>query len=144
MKSLVTTLFAPLIALLISLLIGAGLLTPAAAADPQDHATPVQVAPFARTQPARPGDPLAPADRTGELLYEANCQTCHLAQVHWRQKRLATDWATLRQQIRRWQKTAGLQWGDEQIDQVAHYLNFRYYRYQAPERAQLTWPRAPS
>src|SRR5574338_705145 len=32
----------------------------------------------------------------GELLYSTHCIACHSAQVHWREKKLATDWATLR------------------------------------------------
>ena len=32
-----------------------------------------------------------PAPDRGTLLYETHCITCHTEQVHWRERRLATD-----------------------------------------------------
>lgn len=68
----------------------------------------------------------------GELLYSTHCIACHSAQVHWREKKLATDWATLRSEVRRWQGIAGLSWSDDDIAQVARYLNSLYYHYPTP------------
>jgi mono/diheme cytochrome c family protein len=31
----------------------------------------------------------------GELLYSTYCIGCHTAQIHWRDKTLATDWTIL-------------------------------------------------
>jgi len=31
----------------------------------------------------------------GELLYSTHCIACHTAQVHWRDKKQATDWELL-------------------------------------------------
>lgn len=69
----------------------------------------------------------AQAQSRGELLYNTNCIACHSTQVHWRSKRLATDWNSLQAQVRRWQQAASLGWRDEDIVEVARFLNERYY-----------------
>lgn len=74
--------------------------------------------------------PPAPAAPTrGELLYTTHCIACHNSQMHWRDQRLATDWASLRAQVRRWQGVANLGWSDDDIRDVARHLNERIYRY---------------
>lgn len=74
--------------------------------------------------------PAAPAAPTrGELLYTTHCIACHNSQMHWRDQRLATDWASLRAQVRRWQGVANLGWSDDDILEVARHLNERIYRY---------------
>ena len=75
----------------------------------------------------------SPAATRGELLYTTHCQACHTTQVHWREKRLAKDWAGLVVQVARWQKNANLGWAAEDIDAVSRYLNARYYRFAEPE-----------
>jgi hypothetical protein len=65
----------------------------------------------------------------GALLYDAHCIACHTEQMHWREQRAATDWSSLKFQVRRWQGNAGLQWGDDDIDAVARFLNERFYRF---------------
>ena len=73
-------------------------------------------------------EPARDASR-GELLYSTHCIACHTSQVHWRDKKLATDWKSLKAQVRRWQNTAGQKWGEPDISEVALYLNSRYYHY---------------
>lgn len=68
----------------------------------------------------------------GELLYSTHCIACHSAQVHWREKRRATDWASLQSEVRRWQGVSGLGWSNEDIAEVARYLNALHYRYPTP------------
>lgn len=77
--------------------------------------------------------PAQPAASRGQLLYETHCVACHDAQIHWRDRKLATDWASLAHQVRRWQANAGLDWNREETDAVVHYLNQRFYRF--PDRA---------
>lgn len=77
---------------------------------------------------------LAQGQSRGELLYSTHCIACHTAEVHWRDKRLATDWESLRQEVRRWQANAGLGWSDDEIDDVARYLNLRHYNFPTPHR----------
>ena len=88
---------------------------------------------------AAPGSPVPayaqPArDATrGELLYSTYCVACHNTQVHWREKKIATDWASLRAQVNRWQAVATLKWSDQDIAEVARYLNALHYHYPAPD-----------
>ena len=70
----------------------------------------------------------------GELLYTTHCIGCHSSQMHWRDKKLATDWASLKAQVARWQTNTGLGWSDEEIADVTRYLNTRYYHFQSPRR----------
>ena len=76
--------------------------------------------------------PMRDATR-GELLYSTHCIACHSAQVHWREKKLATDWTSLQSQVRRWQGVSRLGWSNEDIAEVARYLNALYYHYPAPD-----------
>ena len=48
--------------------------------------------------------------------------------MHWRDKRLATDWPRLKQEVRRWQAAAQLGWTDADIVAVARHLNETIYR----------------
>jgi len=66
----------------------------------------------------------------GALLYDNHCIACHNEQMHWRNNRAASDWTSLRALVRRWQGTAQLGWPDEDIDEVARYLNERFYHYE--------------
>jgi mono/diheme cytochrome c family protein len=67
------------------------------------------------------------ADSRGAMLYDTHCIACHTTQMHWREQRLATDWNSLRRQVNRWQGNAGLNWSDDDIDEVAKYLNETIY-----------------
>lgn len=78
----------------------------------------------------------------GELLYSTNCISCHTTEVHWRDGRKATDWSSLKAQVRRWQGNAGLKWSDADIEEVARYLNESIYRYpQTTQQLSLATPR---
>lgn len=70
----------------------------------------------------------------GELLYSTHCDACHTQQVHWREKKVATNWANLVAEVRRWQANARLAWGAEDVEAVARYLNALHYRYPLPEK----------
>jgi mono/diheme cytochrome c family protein len=72
------------------------------------------------------------AELRGELLYATHCSACHTYEVHWRKQKLATDWSSLVTQVRRWQASVGLGWSDEEISDVAHYLNSAHYGFQEP------------
>ncbi|TWO72707.1 cytochrome C [Caenimonas sedimenti] len=72
----------------------------------------------------------------GELLYNNHCIECHSTQMHWRERRQARDWTTLLGQVQRWQATAGLQWSDADVAEVARHLNSTIYRFAPPSRTQ--------
>jgi mono/diheme cytochrome c family protein len=73
-----------------------------------------------------------PDSARGELLYSTHCIGCHSDKVHWRDKKLVRNFQSLRAEVRRWQKTAALEWSDDEISAVALYLNTLYYHYPAP------------
>lgn len=78
----------------------------------------------------------------GELLYTTHCIACHTTEIHWRDRKLATDWATLTGEVRRWQGNMGLGWTDGDIAAVVRYLNARYYRFPgAPGSVAVAAPR---
>ncbi len=75
------------------------------------------------------GAPFAHAQSRGELLYSTHCISCHTSEMHWRDKKVATDWTSLKFQVRRWQGNAGLAWRESDIEDVTRYLNESIYRY---------------
>jgi hypothetical protein len=68
----------------------------------------------------------------GELLYSTHCIACHTQQIHWREQKLVTDWASLDGQVRRWARNSGLSWNDNDVVEVARYLNALHYRFPVP------------
>lgn len=70
----------------------------------------------------------------GKLLYATHCVSCHSVEMHWREKKLASNWGSLKFQVDRWQKAAGLGWEEEDIEQVSAYLNATYYHFSAQDR----------
>jgi mono/diheme cytochrome c family protein len=86
--------------------------------------------------------PASPVSR-GELLYSTHCIACHTKEVHWRQQRLATDWPSLERQVRRWAANAGLAWSNEDVAEVARYLNAVHYHFAAPSVTGATPARNP-
>jgi len=81
--------------------------------------------------PEQAPPPMVSADRGGDL-YRDNCNACHTAQVHWREKRLVRTWDDLVFQIARWQGIADLRWSQEEIADVAAYLNAVFYDLPCP------------
>jgi mono/diheme cytochrome c family protein len=77
-----------------------------------------------------------PAPSRGALLYDTHCIACHTKEVHWRERKLASDWESLVAETRRWQRNIGLGWSDEEIDDVVRHLNSTIYRFpdQAPKQ----------
>ena len=69
----------------------------------------------------------------GELLYSTYCVGCHTERVHWRDRKIATNWAGLVAEVHRWQANARLEWSRDDIEAVARYLNTLHYRYRLPE-----------
>jgi hypothetical protein len=68
----------------------------------------------------------------GELLYTTHCLDCHQGQIHWRARKRAVDWSSLKFEVARWQKAGGLNWLEADVIDVASYLNSRYYHFATP------------
>lgn len=89
--------------------------------------------------------PAAPAPTRGALLYDTHCIECHTAQVHWRDRQQARDWATLKAEVFRWQAAAHLGWTDAEVDDVTDYLNDTVYHFAVPqEQARPARPARPA
>jgi len=71
------------------------------------------------------------AERGGDL-YRDNCNTCHTAQMHWREKRLVRSWDDLLFQVTRWEGISSLGWSQDEIADVAAYLNTLFYDLPCP------------
>ncbi len=80
----------------------------------------------------------APDESRGELLYSTHCNACHTSVIHWRERKLATDWKSLKAQVKRWQAYAKLGWREEDIVDVVLYLNTRYYNFMSTEQKALS------
>jgi hypothetical protein len=65
----------------------------------------------------------------GKLLYETRCLGCHDKSVHNRAARKALSVADIKAQVRRWDDALGKAWRDDEVDDVAAYLNELYYKY---------------
>ena len=68
----------------------------------------------------------------GRALYEMRCLGCHDQSVHGRKNRTASDFGAVRAWVARWNETLSAGWSEEEIDDVARYLNGTYYRYPCP------------
>ena len=67
----------------------------------------------------------------GQALYENHCMSCHEATVHTRETRRATSVAELRKWVASWSFHASLDWTSEEIDDVADFMERRYYHFTA-------------
>lgn len=87
------------------------------------------------TQPVnqQPNSKPAPAKETaktrGQLLYETHCIACHESGLHVRERRKARNIAEINQWVGRWVGYQKLNWGIEDIQEVANYLNRQFYQY---------------
>ena len=83
--------------------------------------------------PADAAPSIAAADlEHGRKLYEVSCDACHNANIHWRDKRLVDSWPALLHQVNRWQRNANQRWEPADVNDVAAYLNERFYHLQCP------------
>ena len=67
----------------------------------------------------------------GEALVDENCVRCHGTDVYTREHRRITSLPGLHNQVQRCEQMLGLTWFDEDIDNVAGYLNQQYYKFDA-------------
>ena len=63
----------------------------------------------------------------GELLYDTYCTSCHGSVMHVRERRARTM-EEIARQVARWQSSLGLKWTDQEIADVARYLDRRFYK----------------
>jgi mono/diheme cytochrome c family protein len=78
----------------------------------------------------------------GQRLYETACVTCHAESVHSRRQKTARSIADVREYVTRWAKVVNAPWTTEDVEDVATYLNERYYRFVCPAGATCKDERA--
>ncbi len=65
----------------------------------------------------------------GKSLQQKNCMSCHDDGMYTRNERKVTTREGLTKQVKRCELTLGLQWFDEDVDDVAGYLNESFYKF---------------
>jgi mono/diheme cytochrome c family protein len=65
----------------------------------------------------------------GQALYEGHCIDCHRSWAHTRTQRTVESIEELRSKVVSWGVHSGLDWTDEDIDDVVVYLNRRFYKF---------------
>ncbi|MGB0846338.1 MAG: c-type cytochrome [Thiolinea sp.] len=66
----------------------------------------------------------------GKALHDANCISCHDTGVYTREDRKIGDFPKLLAQVKRCDANLGSRLFDEEIEQVADYLNKAHYKYE--------------
>ncbi|HEX4984646.1 MAG TPA: cytochrome C [Burkholderiales bacterium] len=87
---------------------------------------------LAASPPVRAADSVPVDIGRGRMLYGTSCDACHSQNVHWRDRRIADSWPSLVAQVTRWQANTGRRWPQEDIRNVAAYLNERFYHLPCP------------
>jgi len=75
------------------------------------------------------GAALADID-AGKALHDDNCVKCHDSKIYTRKDHFVKDLAGLRKQVSRCELSLGLQWFDEDVDNVVEYINANYYKFE--------------
>ncbi len=65
----------------------------------------------------------------GKKLVDTHCYKCHGTEVYTRPDRRVTSLPQLHSQVRRCELSLGLTWFDQDIENVADYLNKEFYRF---------------
>ena len=110
------------------------MVVPAAMAKPDaPHQAPgdeVALPDQTKPQPEPESKPAMPVTGSrGQLLYENHCQGCHTSVVHVREKHRAHSMAELQGWVSHWANELKLPWGEGEINDVANYLNQRFYNH---------------
>lgn len=82
---------------------------------------------FATTLPS-----IAADSARGQQLFETHCIKCHDTGIYKRAQPKVRSWPALLNEVRQWQTEGGQRWSVEEIDDVAAYLNKRFYKFERP------------
>jgi cytochrome c553 len=72
----------------------------------------------------------AESGEQAESLYENNCLSCHGSEIYTRDERMVASLDGLERQVQRCETALGLRWFDDDIKDVAAYLNDRFYKFE--------------
>ena len=73
----------------------------------------------------------------GRQLFETHCIACHSTELYKRPQPKVKDWPQLAQEVRHWQAQTGQRWAQSEVDDVAAYLNERFYHFPHPAPASF-------
>ncbi len=65
----------------------------------------------------------------GKTLQQKNCMTCHDDGIYARDNRKVSTLEGLHKQVKRCELSLGLQWFDDDVNDVAGYLNESFYKF---------------
>jgi len=65
----------------------------------------------------------------GKVLYEKNCTRCHNTEVFTREDRSINSYEGLETRVKQCTGAAEVKWVDEEIKNVADYLNKNFYKF---------------
>lgn len=63
----------------------------------------------------------------GYLLYQNFCYHCHISEIHYRLDSRTDSWHELIRVVGMWQQEMQLGWSEEEIQDVASWLDRRFY-----------------
>ena len=66
---------------------------------------------------------------SGEHYTDANCETCHAAEIYLREDRKATTYAKLESRVEGCNTNLDVGWFPEDVSDVAAYLDREYYKF---------------
>jgi len=69
------------------------------------------------------------ASSRGQLLYENHCTTCHDSGVSIREHRKASSFKDIHDWTYRWSQHLNLEWTKTELNDVAEFLNQRFYHF---------------
>jgi cytochrome c2 len=67
--------------------------------------------------------------RRGQNLYDDHCDVCHESFTHPGKDHHVKSLSDLRKRIAAWAAHTGLEWDEEDVNDVAYYLNTTYYHF---------------
>jgi cytochrome c2 len=70
-----------------------------------------------------------PSVQRGRMLYENHCEVCHTSNIHRRPNRMPLNAAELRGIVNQWQKQERLNWSEQDVTDVVHFLRETRYRF---------------
>ena len=65
----------------------------------------------------------------GKQLHDANCISCHTADIYTRENRIVNNYRQLQERVRQCELANELTWFEEEIDAVITYLNSNFYHF---------------
>lgn len=81
------------------------------------------------TQPATP-PAAAPANEAGKKLHDGNCVRCHQPELYTRDTRKMKSYEGVKTQVQWCATQLSIPWFEEEVEQVASYLNSEYYKFE--------------